>query len=97
VGYYRAGGYYAAGDVGGGRIGVRPTDSWTPKAPVTLAPASLSDNGGGYRRRNFMNIRAARRAISRLKGFERMAKSIYHFVHRKPGSSGFKAKRRKRC
>ncbi len=41
------------------------------------AGARLAGIGGGFRRkRNFANVRALRRAIGRLEGFERIVKSV---------------------
>ncbi len=55
--------------------------------------------GGGrmYRRINPLNPKALRRALRRAKGFERFARRVMHFTHRRPGQTRFKfPKRRKR-
>jgi len=52
--------------------------------------------GGSSRRMNPLNVRAARRALRRLHGFDRIAKSILHITSPKKKVHGFRFKRRKR-
>jgi len=63
---------------------------------VKKALARATGGGGGGRRMNPLNVRAARRALRRLHGFDRIAKSILHVTSPKKKVHGFKFRRRKR-
>jgi hypothetical protein len=63
---------------------IRVTD---PNAPF---------GGRMYRRINPLNPKALRRALRRAKGFERFARRVMHFTHRRPGQTRFKFPKRKR-
>lgn len=62
-------------------------------ARARLAKAFGTSSG---RRMNPLNVRAARRALRRLHGFDRIAKSILHVTSPKKKVHGFRFKRRKR-
>lgn len=58
----------------------------------------IEESGGRHRapRMNVLNVRAARRAIRRLKGFARVARQVYVFTHPAKGRSHFKMPRKRR-
>jgi len=77
---------------GGATAGV----SAVKKALAKHVARRLGVGGGSGRRMNPLNVRAARRALRRLHGFDRIAKSILHVTSPKKKVHGFRFKRRKR-
>ena len=101
-------GYYSAGDVGAGPSAAlsKPSYSATPDVTyITPARQRQLDKGGpnaAYaplprRRINPANVRALRRAMSRLGQFERLARRVIHFTKPKHGTKWrIGAKRRRK-
>lgn len=89
-------GYYSAGDAAQAMM----MSTGRSHAPMTLATSPSnstppSDSGRSYRRTNPGNVRALRRAMRRMQSFEKLARSVMSFTHRKSGAK-FKFHRRKR-
>lgn len=80
-----------------------PGGAPTAKLPATKATKHMGTKIarnlgllGGHRRMNPLNPRAARRALRRLHGFDRIAKKILHVTSPKKRVHGFRFKKRRR-
>lgn len=82
---------------GGAPTGGGGPASRTTKAAVRKAiKTGLRVAGLGHRRMNPLNPKAARRALRRLHGFDRIAKKILHVTSPKKRVHGFRFKKRRR-
>jgi hypothetical protein len=63
---------------------------------IRITDPNAPFGGRMYRRINPLNPKALRRALRRAKGFERFARRVMHFTHRRPGQTRFKFPKRKR-